>query len=443
MNSNKIYIQTFGCQMNLNDTEIIKSIMVSSGYDFVDKIQDAGVIFINTCAVRENAESKVYHQIEDIYQKIKKRDSITVFAVLGCMAGFLGDKVFECAKVVNLVVGPDEYRKLPDLVKSCFAGENKLAVELNVKENYDDIVPIRENGLSAWLTIMRGCNNFCSYCVVPYSRGRERSRSLGSILEEVNYLTKEKGVKEIVLLGQNVNNYFYNNEIDFPHLLSAIAVASPDIRIRFLTSHPKNMSSELIDTIARYENICNYVHLPVQSGSDKILSKMNRKYTRERYLSLIKEIKEKIADVSISTDIIAGYPTETLADHQLTLDLIKEVRFTSAFMFRYSPREGTKAFYEIDDVQEEEKIRRLNEIIALQNKISTEINKTKTNLTFEVLIEGPSKKGKNQLLGKTKIFDSVVFDNIDNKYAAGDLVNVLITDGTSKTLKGIIMESSC
>ena len=437
----KIYIQTFGCQMNLNDSEIIKSIMIGAGYEFVNNIEEANVILLNTCSVRENAVNNVHNKIGHIYSKIKHRNYKTVFGILGCVAEHYGEKMLLYTNIVNLVVGPDEYRKLPELIKCCFEGESKVAIDLNSKENYNDIIPVRNNNISAWISIMRGCNNFCSYCVVPYVRGRERSRSVDSILREVDYLLAQD-IKEITLLGQNVNSYFYD-DINFPKLLEAVAIAAPNVRIRFLTSHPKDMTSELIDTIAKYDNICNYIHLPVQSGSNRILEKMNRKYTREHYLSLIREIREKLEEVTISTDIIAGYPTETLEDHQATLKLIKEVNFASAFMFYYSPREGTKAFEEVDDIPYDEKIRRLSEIINTQSKISFEMNQRrahKKRVLKDVLIEGSSKKRNNQLMGKTKTFHTVVFDNINNKYKTGDIVSVKINFATSKTLKGYIVE---
>jgi len=437
-NNNKIFIHTYGCQMNLNDTEIVKSIMIEAGYEFVDKIYKANVIFLNTCTVRENAENTVHNAIKNIYQIIKKRKYRSVVGILGCMAEHYGEKMLLYTNIVNLVAGPDEYRKLPELIKCCFENESKVAIDLSNKETYNDIIPVRDNSISAWISIMRGCNNFCSYCVVPYTRGRERSRPMNIILHEIDLLVSQN-IKEITLLGQNVNNYSHN-DINFPKLLEAVASTAPNVRVRFLTSHPKNMSSGLIDIIAKYDNICNYIHLPIQSGSNRILEKMNRKYTADHYFSLINKIREKINEVSISTDIIAGYPTETLKDHQATINLIKEIRFSSAFMFYYSPREGTKAFNDIDDVPIEEKKRRLNEIIELQNKISNEINRNKIGTQYSILIEGSSKHGNNQLMGKTKTFQTVVFDNIENKYKAGDIVTVIIKSATSKTLKGFIIE---
>ena len=433
----KVYIETFGCQMNLNDTEIVKAIMIEAGFGIANEISNANVILLNTCSIRENAEDIVRNKIEYIYHKIKKRQYKTIFGVLGCMAERLGEKLLLYHNVINLVVGPDEYRKLPDFVNECFEGASKVAIEFNKDEVYNDIIPFRENGVSAWLSIMRGCNNFCSYCIVPYVRGRERSRSMESILREVDYLIKS-GIKEITLLGQNVNNYLYD-ETKFPRLLEEVAKRNNEIRIRFLTSHPKNITSDLIDTIAKYDNICPHFHLPLQSGSNRILEKMNRKYTTEKYLSLTNEIKNKLPIVSITTDIIAGYPTETLADHQATLDVMKEVNFDSAFMFRYSPREGTKSFSEIDDIAEDEKIRRLNEIIDLQNKISKTINYFEIGKVVQVLVDGIAKKKENQLIGRTATNKNVVFENINNNSKIGDFVSIRIEKSTSKTLIGRIV----
>jgi tRNA-2-methylthio-N6-dimethylallyladenosine synthase len=463
-NKHKIYIETYGCQMNLNDTQIVQKIMTDNGYLLADKIDDADVILLNTCSVRENAETKIYNKIEYLYHLLKKRKNKNVLGILGCMAERLGANLLNDNKVINLIVGPDEYRRLPELINLAFAGENNVAIDLSKQENYNDIIPLQRDGISAWISIMRGCNNFCSYCIVPYTRGRERSRSINTILNEVETLIKDN-IKEITLLGQNVNSYNFSfsngqvplvdnsftldnraypsvdnqSNIDFSQLLEKVAKLANNVRIRFLTSHPRNMSSKLIDTIAKYDNICNYIHLPIQSGSNKILEKMNRKYSVEHYLSLIHEIKNKISDVAISTDIIAGYPGEKISDHYATLELMEKIRYSNAFMFRYSPRKGTKSYNEIDDVSELEKIRRLNEIINLQNKISEEENIKEIKNIVEILVENPSKKNEKQWLGKTKTAKIVIFDNFEKKYKAGDLIKVKIVQATSATLFGDII----
>jgi tRNA-2-methylthio-N6-dimethylallyladenosine synthase len=365
------------------------------------------------------------------------------------MAERLQKNLLSSNQIVSIVVGPDEYRKLPELIKLAFDGEKNVAVNLNSTEAYNDIIPLRTNEISAWLSIMRGCDNFCSYCVVPFTRGRERSRPFETIINEVENLNKN-GFKEVTLLGQNVNSYSYSsqntveNTVEnipkkFPQLLAKVAETAPDMRIRFLTSHPMDLNFELIEVIAKYENICNYIHLPVQSGSNRILKLMNRKYTVEHYLDLIFLIKKHIPSCAISTDIIAGYPSEKIEDHLATVDLMWEVRYSNAFMFRYSPREGTRAFSEKDDVFEEEKIRRLNEIINLQNKISLEENEKDIGLEFEILVENPSKKNPNEWQGRTKTAKSVIFENSGKRYKSGDLLTVRIVRATSATLFGTVI----
>lgn len=446
-----IYIETYGCQMNLSDTQVIQKIMLDSKFTLAETIDEADVILLNTCSVRDNAEEKIHNRIETLFHIIKKRKTKSILGIVGCMAERLQEKLISTDNVVSLVVGPDEYRKLPELIQLAFQGEKKVAVNLNSTEDYNDIIPFRTTGMSAWVSIMRGCNNFCSYCVVPYTRGRERSRPAQTIIDEIKML-HAKGFKEVTLLGQNVNSYRYENLVQenfnnnvsyrneknilFYNLLEKVAQAVPNMRIRFLTSHPMDMSIELIKTIANYDNICNYIHLPIQSGSNRILNLMNRKYTVEHYLNLISAIKNNIPDCSISTDIIAGYPSETLEDHNDTLEIMRNVRYSNAFMFRYSPREGTKSFKENDDVPEEEKIRRLNEIIHLQNKISTEENAKEIGKEVEILVEGTSKKRENEWLGKTKNYKLVIFDNSNKKTNIGDLINVEITKTTSATLFG-------
>jgi len=438
----KLYIETFGCQMNLSDTQIVQSIMLDAGYLLASSLDDADIILLNTCSVRDNAEEKIHNRIETLFHLLKKRKTKNVLGVIGCMAERLQNNLLSSNQIISIVVGPDEYRKLPELIKLAFDDEKNIAVNLNSAETYNDIIPLRTNEISAWLSIMRGCNNFCSYCVVPFTRGRERSRPFETIINEVQQLAKN-GVKEVTLLGQNVNSYSYSSDISennspkkFPQLIEEIAKKTPDMRIRFLTSHPMNLSLELVEVIAKYENICNYIHLPVQSGSNRILDLMNRKYTAEHYLDLINLLKNHIPTCAISTDIIAGYPSEKIEDHHATLDLMREVRYSNAFMFRYSPREGTKAFSENDDVPEAEKIRRLNEIIDLQNKISLEENQKDIGLDFEILVENPSKKNPKEWQGKTKTAKSVIFDNSEATYKSGDLLTVKIIKATSATLFG-------
>ena len=442
----KLYIETFGCQMNLSDTQIVQSIMLDAGYLLASSLDDADIILLNTCSVRDNAEEKIHNRIETLFHLLKKRKTKNVLGVIGCMAERLQNNLLSSNQIISIVVGPDEYRKLPELIKLAFDDEKNIAVNLNSAETYNDIIPLRTNEISAWLSIMRGCNNFCSYCVVPFTRGRERSRPFETIINEVQQLAKN-GVKEVTLLGQNVNSYSYSSDISennspkkFPQLIEEIAKKTPDMRIRFLTSHPMNLSLELVEVIAKYENICNYIHLPVQSGSNRILDLMNRKYTAEHYLDLINLLKNHIPNCAISTDIIAGYPSEKIEDHHATLDLMREVRYSNAFMFRYSPREGTKAFSENDDVLEEEKIRRLNEIIDLQNKISLEENQKDIGLEFEILVENPSKKNPKEWQGKTKTAKSVIFDNSEATYKSGDLLTVKIIKATSATLFGVLSE---
>jgi tRNA-2-methylthio-N6-dimethylallyladenosine synthase len=436
-----LFIETYGCQMNSNDTQIVQTLMLENNFGIANSIAEADIILLNTCSVRDNAEEKIKNRLETLYHLLKKRKKKTILGVIGCMAERLQEKLFETNKVVDLIVGPDEYRKLPALANLAFAGEKAIAIDLSRIETYDDIIPFRVDGISTSISIMRGCNNFCSYCVVPYTRGRERSKPFQSIITEVQKLA-ESGFKEINLLGQNVNSYKFieekaaKNEINFPKLLEKIAKAAPEIRIRFLTSHPKDLSDELIEVIAKYDNICNNIHLALQSGSDRILNLMNRKYSAENYFNLTQKIKAKIPDCTISTDIIAGYPSETLEDHNSTLELMRKVRFNNAFMFKYSPRQGTKSFNEIDDIPEKEKIRRLNEIINLQNQISAEENLKEIDKIVEVLIENQSKKKENEWIGRTKTANLVVFADNERKFKIGDLVKVKIKKTTSATLIG-------
>ncbi len=398
MNKQKIYIETYGCQMNLADTEIVQGVLKKNGYEFTNDAEKADVVLINTCAIREHAEERIYGRL-GAFRAIKKHKPNLVVGILGCMAERLRSKLIEEEKVVDLIVGPDEYRRVPELIDNALIGEKGIAVRLSKSETYDDIEPYREDGISAWIAVMRGCDKFCTFCVVPFTRGRERSRPLQSIVSEVKSLF-ERGFKEVNLLGQNVNSY-KDGEYDFADLLAAVAKAVPTVRIRFTTSHPQDFSDKLIYTIAEYENICNYIHLPIQSGSNRILRLMNRTYTVEHYLERIEKARKIIPGVSISTDIIAGFPTETEEDHKLTLSVMREVRYDGAFMFKYSARERTKAWEMGDDVPDEVKTRRLNEIIELQQRISYEINQELVGKQVEVLVEDFSKKSKDFYMGRT------------------------------------------
>ncbi len=434
MNNKKIYIETYGCQMNLSDTEIVSSILESSGYDFTDSASDADIILFNTCSVRDNAERKIFEKINHL-KPFKKKNNKLVVGIMGCMAERLRSKLIEGNDIVNFAIGPDQYKKIPELLSNAFEGIKATAVNLSRYETYDDIIPLRKKRISAWLSIMRGCDNFCSYCVVPYTRGRERSRNFNSLLKEVELLQKE-GFKEMTLLGQNVNSYHCKEtNKDFPDLISSIAELVPNMRIRFTTSHPKDISDKLIDTIAKYDNICNHIHLAMQSGSNRILELMERKYTIEHYLERIEKIKSTLGNVSLTTDIIAGFPTETIEDHKATLEAIEKIKYDGAFMFRYSPRENTKAYKMEDDVPEEEKLRRLNEIIDLQQRISKEINQKEIGNVYDILVEGPSKKKKSEWLGRTNTNKVVIFPTNDN-IMKGDFIKVQVKDFTSATLFG-------
>jgi tRNA-2-methylthio-N6-dimethylallyladenosine synthase len=437
-NKFSVYIETYGCQMNLSDTEIVSRVVKNAGYDLVDSPRKANVVLLNTCSVRENAERKIFERLSQL-KKFKQNGEPFVIGILGCMAERLRYKLLEETQVVDLSVGPDEYRKVPELIQKAFAGEKGIAVRLSRVETYDDIEPLRKEGISAWISIMRGCDKFCTYCVVPYTRGRERSRPLNSIVNEVKKLWDE-GYKEVTLLGQNVNSYRCSqSNADFADLLKACALAVPKMRIRFVTSHPQDMSDKLIETIAEFSNICKYIHLPIQSGSNRILELMGRNYTFEHYIGRIEKIRSLMPNCALSTDIIAGFPTETIDDHQATLRALEIIRFDGAYMFRYSPREHTKAYKMPDDVPEKEKIRRLNEIIDLQNKISKEINETEHNKIHEVLAEGPSKKDKTKWQGRTDTNKVVIFEPKRN-VAIGELIRVKITNSTCATLFGEIVD---
>jgi tRNA-2-methylthio-N6-dimethylallyladenosine synthase len=429
---NKVFIETYGCQMNIADTEIVQGILQQNGYSLADKAEDADVIFLNTCSIRENAEQRIYGRLGNL-KTFKDRKPGLVLGILGCMAERLRYDLIEDKKMVDLVVGPDEYRRIPEFIDTAFTGAKGIGVRLSRTETYDDIIPHREDGLLAWLSVMRGCDKFCSFCVVPFTRGRERSRSLNSITEEIRSLAG-RGFKEVTLLGQNVNSYL-DNGMDFADLLSACAEVDRSLRIRFTTSHPQDLSDKLLYTIAEYPNICNYIHLPVQSGSDRILDLMNRTYTIDHYMNLIEKAKKIIPEVSFSTDIISGFPTETMEDHLATIDVMQQVRYDGAYMFKYSPREGTKSFKMTDDVPEEVKAKRLQEIIDLQQKISLEKNIELIGKEEVILVEGFSKKSDDFFAGRTDS-NKVVIVPAGHNIKPGDFVKVKIHKATSATLFG-------
>jgi tRNA-2-methylthio-N6-dimethylallyladenosine synthase len=433
--SKKLYVETYGCQMNFADTEIVNGIMNRNGYTPTENINDSGIILINTCSIRENAEARVYQRLTEI-RKLKKLNPKLVVGIIGCMAERMKRDIFKKSKVVDLVLGPDEYKKLPSLVDNLIDnGEKGIAVKLSRVETYDDIMPVRKEGITAWLSIMRGCDKFCSFCVVPYTRGRERSRPLDGVVSEVKVLWEE-GFKEVTLLGQNVNSYTSEN-YDFADLLKACAIAVPGMRIRFTTSHPQDLSLKLIETIAEYDNLCKYIHLPVQSGSNRVLELMKRSYTVEHYMGIIDNIKKLLPEATLSTDIITGFCTETEDDHKMTLDIMKEVRYDGAYMFKYSPRENTKAWQMDDDVDEEIKTRRLIEIVEQQKLIAEDINSKQVGKELEVLIEGESKKSVDVLKGRTDGNKAVLVNKNGSKI--GDTVKVKIIRGNYATLFGEII----
>lgn len=418
--------------MNFADTEIVLGILKDKGYTVAQNIEEADVVLLNTCSIRDNAEQRIYGRLGNLKNlKAKKPDML--LGILGCMAERLRKDLIEEKKIVDLIVGPDEYRRLPEYIDIAFNGEKGIGVRLSRTETYDDIEPYREDGLSAWISVMRGCDKFCSFCVVPFTRGRERSRSLNSIVQEIQKLSK-RGFKEVTLLGQNVNSYS-DEENDFADLLEACARVDRSMRIRFTTSHPQDLSDKLLYTIADNPNICNYIHLPVQSGSNRILELMNRTYTIEHYLNLIEKARKIIAGVSFSTDIISGFPTETWEDHLATLDVMKKVRFDGAYMFKYSPREGTKAFKMTDDVPEDVKTKRLQEIIDLQQQISYEKNQELIGREEIVLVEGFSRKSDEFFAGRTDSNKVVVIPANEN-ISVGDFIKVKINKATSATLFG-------
>lgn len=429
----KFFIETYGCQMNFADSEVVAAIMQTADYDLTDRIAEADCILINTCSIREHAEIKAMNRLE-YFQSLKKRKKGLIVGVLGCMAERMKEQLLE-EKVVDMVVGPDSYMDLPNLVAQVAAGGKAINVEPSLTETYKDVLPCRIGGntISGFVSIMRGCNNFCTYCIVPYTRGRERSREYDSILNEVKDL-RERGYKEVTLLGQNVNSYNFEG-LTFPALLDSLASEVPEMRIRFTTSHPKDMSEETVRVIAKHHNLCKHIHLPVQSGSSRILQLMNRKYTREWYLDKVKMIRSIISDCGITTDMFTGFHSETEEDHQLTLSLMREAAFDSAFMFKYSERQGTYASRHLpDDVPEEVKVRRLQEAIDLQLELSLESNKRDIGKQFEVLVEGRSKRSAAQMFGRTSQNKVVLFDKGETK--VGDLITVTITSATPATLFG-------
>lgn len=436
--SKKIYIETYGCQMNVGDSEVIFSILGKEGYERTESMDDADVILANTCSVRDNAEQRIWGRIE-VFHKQKEKRSGVVVGIVGCMAERLKDKLLDTHKV-DLVAGPDSYRTLPTLLRDIAPDKPQINVMLSHEETYADIVPVRtdRNGISAFISIMRGCNNVCSYCVVPYTRGAERSRDPQTIVDEARDVFS-KGYKEVTLLGQNVDSYNWKpaegEGCDFPKLLEMVARISPELRVRFATNHPKDISDELIETMARYDNICNHIHLPVQSGSDRLLEKMRRRYTAEWYLERVAMIREVLPGCGITTDVIAGFCSETEEDHQQTLELFRKVGFDYAYMFYYSERPGTLAARHYpDDVPLDVKTRRLNEIIALQSELSLKSNQNDIGKTFRVLVEGPSKKNPEELCGRSGSNKMCVFPGKGHK--AGDYVDVKVLSCTSATLIG-------
>ena len=436
--SKKIYIETYGCQMNVGDSEVIFSILGKEGYERTESMDDADVILANTCSVRDNAEQRIWGRIE-VFHKQKEKRSGVVVGIVGCMAERLKDKLLDTHKV-DLVAGPDSYRTLPTLLRDIAPDKPQINVMLSHEETYADIVPVRtdRNGVSAFISIMRGCNNVCSYCVVPYTRGAERSRDPQTIVDEARDVFS-KGYKEVTLLGQNVDSYNWKpaegKGCDFPELLEMVARISPELRVRFATNHPKDISDELIETMARYDNICNHIHLPVQSGSDRLLEKMRRRYTAEWYLERVARIQEVLPGCGITTDVIAGFCSETEEDHQRTLELFRKVGFDYAYMFYYSERPGTLAARHYpDDVPLDVKTRRLNEIIALQSELSLKSNQNDIGKTFRVLVEGPSKKNPEELCGRSGSNKMCVFPGKGHK--AGDYVDVKVLSCTSATLIG-------
>lgn len=434
--SKKFYIETYGCQMNVADSEVVAAIMQTADCQMTDDWHEADIVLLNTCSIRDNAEQKVVSRLRELRALTRKEHRPTM-GVIGCMAERMGEELIKDYKV-DFVAGPDAYMDIPNLLAQCELGQKAINIGLSKTETYREIMPARiGKSISGFVSIMRGCNNFCSYCVVPYTRGRERSRDVESILNEVRDLWA-KGYKEVTLLGQNVNSW-QAGELDFADLLEMVAEAVPDMRVRFTTSHPKDMSDKTLESIARHKNLCRFIHLPVQSGSNKILKLMNRKYTREWYMDRIAAIRRILPDATIGTDVFCGFHDETLEDHAETLSLMREVGFDTAFMFKYSERPGTYAQKHLpDNIAEEEKVRRLNEIIALQNELSLASNRREIGKTVEVLVEGFSKRSHEDMFGRTSQYKTVVFPRAGRHI--GELVQVRVLEASAATLRGEIVE---
>ncbi|MGM9825836.1 MAG: tRNA (N6-isopentenyl adenosine(37)-C2)-methylthiotransferase MiaB [Paludibacteraceae bacterium] len=434
--SKNFYIETYGCQMNVADSEVVAAIMQTADCQLTDDWHEADILLLNTCSIRDNAEQKVVSRLREL-RALTRKEHRPIMGVIGCMAERMGEELIRDYKV-DFVAGPDAYMDIPNLLAQCELGQKAMNIELSKTETYREVMPARiGKSISGFVSIMRGCNNFCSYCVVPYTRGRERSRDVESILNEVRDLWA-KGYKEVTLLGQNVNSW-KAGELDFADLLEIVAEAVPEMRIRFTTSHPKDMSDKTLETIARHKNLCRFIHLPVQSGSNKILKLMNRKYTREWYLDRIAAIRRILPDAAIGTDVFCGFHDETLEDHAETLSLMREVGFDTAFMFKYSERPGTYAQKHLpDNIAEEEKVRRLNEIIALQNELSLASNRREIGKTVEVLVEGFSKRSHEDMFGRTSQYKTVVFPRAGRHI--GELVQVRVLEASAATLRGEIVE---
>ncbi len=433
-----VYIETYGCQMNVSDSEVVLSVLQNNGYSLCANIKDASLILVNTCSIRDNAEQKIWSRL-DYFRSLKKQNKKLKVGILGCMAERLKEQLLDNGSV-DIVAGPDSYRKLPLLLDALTSGKKQINTILSEEETYADISPVRmdKKGVSAFISIMRGCNNYCSYCVVPYVRGRERSRNPESIVNEARELFSN-GYKEVTLLGQNVNSYLWENSVTFSNLLEMVAMINPLLRVRFSTSHPKDMDDSVITTMAKYPNICKHIHLPVQSGSDVVLKRMNRKYTREEYLERVRKIKNIIPECSLSTDIIAGFPGESEQDHLDTLSVMEEVKYYTSFMFQYSERPNTTAAKQFpDDIPSAIKNERLNRIIDLQNRLSYESNLQDIGKEFEVLVEGYSKRSKSELSGRTSQNKMCIFPAAEHK--TGDYVKVRILTCSSATLKGEIID---
>ncbi len=451
--SKKFYIETYGCQMNVADSEVVAAILQTTDAELTERWEDADIILLNTCSIRDNAEQKVGSRLRELKahlksQKLRAKSQQPIIGVIGCMAERMGQELIDTFGV-DFVAGPDAYLDIPNLLAQCEQGHKAMNVQLSTTETYRQIIPARiGRSISGFVSIMRGCNNFCAYCVVPYTRGRERSRDVESILNEVRDL-QARGYKEVTLLGQNVNSYRYSPKskvesqkpsevIDFADLLEIVAEAVPDMRIRFTTSHPKDMSDKTLEAISRHDNLCKFIHLAVQSGSNHVLKLMNRKYTREWYLERVAAIRRILPDAAISTDILCGFHDETLEDHAETLSLMREVGFDSAFMFKYSERPGTYASKHLEDnIPEDEKVRRLNEIIALQTQLSLESNQREIGKVVEVLVEGFSKRSHDDMYGRTQQYKTVVFPRTDQKVS--DIVKVRVLEASAATLRGEIV----